>query len=226
MMKMKQTLWLSVACALCLSAGQAQAIPIIFNTGVDGSGNVLADGISPDPHYTLISVPTGIPPDTLIRALPGGPLDSYTGALDNTLSRWIGPNYNSFLVGPPGEYVYQTQFDLTGFDPATFSVTGQWITDNDGLKISINGFDIPLTTTGVASFVDGFTFFSIGSGNFNATTNFLNFHVNNATSEANPTALRVEILSAGGAPVPEPTALLLLGSGLVVLAAWRRKYAA
>ena len=45
----------AVACA-----GNALANPIttLFNTGVNGSGSVLADG-SPDPHYALTVDPSG-----------------------------------------------------------------------------------------------------------------------------------------------------------------------
>ena len=37
-----------------------------------------------------------------------------------------------------GEYVYRTTFDLTGFDPATVSVSGMWAADDAG-GIRLNG---------------------------------------------------------------------------------------
>ena len=70
---------------------QAATITTLYNTGVDSSGNVLADGTSPDPHYTLTSVPPGSSNTTSVITSGGGfPVGPWLG--DSATSAWIGPN--------------------------------------------------------------------------------------------------------------------------------------
>jgi hypothetical protein len=90
--------------ALLAATSLAQADPIlIFNTGVDGSGTVLADGTFGDPHYILFIVPVGS--TTVIRArrdvggYPLPPAGPYIG--DDLLSDWIGPIMIQRCAGPP-----------------------------------------------------------------------------------------------------------------------------
>jgi hypothetical protein len=117
------TVWLSIAClVLCLWAAQAQATPIttLYNTGVDDSHAVLADGPIGDPHYALNSVPIGS--RTAIRVVTSASsFPAWVG--DNQSSRWIGPNnsldHNGDMSGPQGGYIYQTTFSLGGLNPTT-----------------------------------------------------------------------------------------------------------
>jgi hypothetical protein len=141
-------------------------------------------------------------------------------------SQWISPSPNQLCCpgetgNLPGSYVYRLIFDLTGLDPSTAEITGQWSTDNNG-AIFINGLPSGNTTpfAGFGSFHP----FSVSSG-FVPAINMLDFVVENGPSPIpprNPTGLRVE-LSGAAEPVAEPAVLLLLGSGLGGFALWWRK---
>jgi hypothetical protein len=199
----------------------AATINTLFNTGVGNTGAVLPNGTIGDPHYTLNSVPSGSSDTRIITSADGFPVPPYNG--DNTLSRWIGPNNDSVLNGPVGESTYRTNVDLTGFNPATASINGQWATDNNGVDILLNGHSLGFTTPFIG--FTSFSLFSINSG-FVSGNNILDFIVNNG---GGPTALRVEFLKGeaeeGGAvsAVPVPAAVWLFGSGLVSLMCMRRK---
>jgi RHS repeat-associated protein len=137
----------------------------LFDTGVDSAGNVLGDGVV-DPHYTLTSFPSGaVPPATTV-------VNQYYGWLPNTTtSRWIGPD-TSGANGPSGDYTFETTFTIpSGLSIA--SITGTWITDDNGVDILINGHSTKNTTV-----YDTATNFSISSG-FVVGTNTLDFIVDN-----------------------------------------------
>ncbi len=190
------------------------SIPGLFNTGVDDQGTRLSDG-SLEQHYFL----TG----TLSTAYV-----FHEGAPDNVGAQgvwatptvdamWIGPSGGT-MYAPEGDYVYTLTFDLSGFDPANVTISGQWSSDN-GSSIYLNG----VKTQYERYFSDWFSLqnFSIEDG-FLPTINTLEFHVNNAYTTPgadNPTGLLVQNLQA----TPEPATLLLLSS--VSLLLHRRKNA-
>jgi hypothetical protein len=217
------------AFAIALVAGSASAPPIqLFNTGVDGFGAVLPDGTNPDPHYVL-TPPSGTS-DTVVHTLGYGfPVTVYTAQLDNSLSRWIGPNTDQ-LNGPGGIYDYQTTFSLTGLNPLTAVISGQWSSDNAGVEIWLNGVNTgnlpnPYGTPGTYSF-ENWMQFSISTG-FVAGVNTLDFRVMNGNGDADqfgPTALRVEMSGIASA-VPEPStwATMILGFFGLGFMAYRRK---
>ena len=177
---------LLAAVAILILAGAAHAGTIeIFNTGVNGSGVPLIDGTVGDPHYTLIVVPSGSTTDIRVRTSAGGypVVGAWIG--DDSISAWIGPNNDPSLNGPDIFYTYRTTFDLSGFDPATASLTGQWAADNELSNILLN--DVPTGKT--AGGFNSWSSFTISSG-FVAGVNTLDFIVNNG---GGPTGLRVEV---------------------------------
>jgi hypothetical protein len=209
---MIRTTWLSAVAGLCLFAAQANAAPItsLFNTGVDASGTPLPDGTIGDPHYVLAVVPGGTT-DIRVRTSAGGfPIPPYIP--DDSLSAWIGPNNDPSVDGPGGLYDYKTTFDLTGFDPATASISGGWSSDNDGVAILLNGVNTGNPPTSFIQFAIGFAPFSISTG-FVPGINTLDFLVDNG---GGPTALRVE-MSGSASPVPEPGTLTLAAVGFMGL---------
>jgi hypothetical protein len=226
-MNIKTALFAAAFAASVLTAGTAaQAAPItLFNTGVDASGTPLADGTVGDPHYSLVAVPSGTT-DVRVRTSAGGfPIPPYFG--DDALSAWIGPNNDAQVDGPVGLYDYQTTFSLAGFNAATASISGGWSSDNDGVRILLNGVDTLNSPTDFSQFSAGFAAFSITSG-FSAGVNTLDFIVNNG---GGPTALRVEMTGAadlaGGVPEPATWAMMLAGFGGVgALMRSRRRVAA
>jgi hypothetical protein len=190
---------------LALGGGAAKADSIgVFNTGVDGTGTPLPYGTVGDPNYNLVTVPGGSTTTTFILTSAGGfPIGPWLG--DDSLSAWIGPLNDYIADGPGGDYDYQTTFNLTGLDPTTAILTGQWSTDDSGVDILINGASTGNTAGGFGAWY-GFT---VNSG-FVSGVNTLDFIVDN---DSGPTGLRTE-LTGTASPTPEPASMLLLGVGL------------
>lgn len=215
---------LSVVVSLCcLWAVQAEAVPIpgLYDTGVDSSNALLPDGAI-DPHYTLTLSSDPLhsgPAAFVVNSSSGDPIFTGPWLADGPNSKWIAPQANqSFATGgdPAGLYTYQTTFDLTGLNPATAVIMGEWTADNEGVNILINGISTGITTPTDA--FTGFTPFTISSG-FQNGINTLDFEVEN---DGNATGLRVE-LSGTASPVSEPVSLLLFGAGLMGMAVIGRK---
>jgi hypothetical protein len=212
-----------VLCLVVLLSAPVGAVPIttLFNTGVDAGGVVLPDSTIGDPHYALIGVPGGTTDIRIITAASGFPIVPGLYIGDNALSRWIGPNNDPDVNGPVGIYTYRTTFDLTGLNPSTAAIAGQWTTDNQGIGVLINGTFLSFPTPN-NQFALGFSPFSITSG-FVSGLNTLDFVVRN---EAGPTALRVQMTGTADSltsAVPEPATGVLLASGLASILTWRRR---
>jgi hypothetical protein len=126
-------------------------ITTLYNTGVDNTSTVLADGAT-DPHYAITAAPS---PDragpAYVVAQNGFPTSS-PWVPENTASKWIAPHANENDLTsdgtsePPGSYTYETTFDLTGYIPSTVSITGQYSDDNTLVHVFLNGAD-----TGISS---------------------------------------------------------------------------
>jgi hypothetical protein len=191
-------------------------VPGLFNTGIGTNGQVLADG-DIDPHYLIVTNANdttsinAIVEDTTVFPIVAGPWIA-----TNDLSKWIGPQFDPNGAG--GDYVYRTTFDLTGYDPTSALVQGNWATDNIGPDLRLNGVSSGLQNN---TQFTGWTPFVITNG-FTAGTNILEFVVNNAGTTANPTGLRVESLRAGAklAGPPAGPKLTLIRSGNTATISW------
>jgi hypothetical protein len=157
-----------------------------FHTGLDGAGNLLADGAI-DPLYRLIaSADAAFPGPNALVATSAPPAAVPMGWLPGAASKWIAPRQDALNNNAVGDYKYQIAFDLTHFDAATASISGNVSSDNDSFY-TLNGGAEHAVTQAPASFS-----IPVGSG-FAAGMNTLVIRVNNGGLSPNPTGLRAEL---------------------------------
>ena len=150
----------------------------LFDTGVDGRGNVLPGGSS-DPHYTLVVTQQGSAGmnAVVVSSQPGG-------WVPNSLTdSWIAPiaNENSGSTSPPGNYEYQTTFTLPAGSGTNGQFTGSLTADNDLTDFLVNG-----VSTGYSlSNFSGYVTFRVDGG-LVPGTNTLDFMVNNGGTSFQP----------------------------------------
>ncbi len=168
-------------------------IPGLFATGVDDDGNVL-DDLEVDPHYTLFENPDGESTEATVHDSGVFPIVEGPWLANTDMSKWIAPRGDT-AEAAGGDYAYRVELDLTGFEPSTAFLRGNWSTDNAGLDIRING-----ATTGVTNGAQfgSLSPFTIDEAPFISGINTIDFVLNNAG--AGPTALRVEGLTGGARP--------------------------
>lgn len=199
--------------ALCDSL-RAAPIPRLYNTGVDDTGAVLGANVI-DPHYRIIEIPEFVTVTsnafTLVAGFPVGP---WLG--EGPLSRWIAPKANQSTGSDPGNYVYRTTFDLTGYDPGKATITGRWVSDNGGVDIVLNGVSMGLSNPGNFGGWTEANDFTLAT-EFVPGLNTLDFVVNNAGTDINPTGLRVEMRGAVELPDEAPS-IVVQPQGRTVLA--------
>src|SRR5436309_1459137 len=122
---------LTVVCGSAMISTVSGASIGVFNTGEGNFGTALPAG-QIDPHYSLISAPFGVP----LTAITTVPNPFWTP--NTAMADWISPTGAGNLSSPVGEYVYQTTFNLAGFDPSTAKLSGSWTSDNNAC-IDLNG---------------------------------------------------------------------------------------
>ncbi len=206
--------WLLLACWVAMMAPAfvtAVEFQSFFNTGVDDEGNALGDGVD-DPHYEIILGPSGEPLEDETVPNDGFPIPPWIE--NDAASRWIAPpdiNGATDATYDPGNYFYQTSFDLPpDADPAHTAIVGWWAVDDLGGDILLNGIAIP---SGVTHGFTGRTWFAFNSASaasagtsINQSDNMLVFQVENGGVDPNPTGCAVNVYSAavplGAKPIP------------------------
>jgi len=198
---------------VCAITSVANAAPfIIHETGVEtkvtpGPGtkltpnNNLAASRVADPNWTVTASPIGA--FTPVTAAQTFPVGGGTWVADAPLTaRWIGSNVNggTSVAAPPGDYTFQTTFNLTNFLPGTATINGSWAVDNLA-QMFLNGVAVA-NITDPASF-GSLAAFNIPVGsNFIAGLNTLTVVVTNTAAIDNPMGLLV-VLSGDATQVPE-----------------------
>jgi PEP-CTERM motif len=213
---------------LCASGlAQAEVVDLlnngVYSTGVGPTGIPLSQGVV-DTHYNFTQSTTypgvfGTPNFAVAQtgpptgSAPIGPWIANTGS-----STWIGPN-NDGSLGPTGYYDYRTTVDLSGFDAVSAILRGQWVTDNAGIDILVDGVSTGQSIAhgaGTAGDPYSFTHFtSFALTGFQPGENTIDFIVNNEPFDGpNPTGLQVNFTEAT-ANTPEPGTFGLIGFGLL-----------
>src|SRR6185312_11088667 len=124
-------LWL-----LAATTAFSGSIPGLFNTGVDGTGALLANN-EVDAHYTITaSADPDFPGPDAFTLLPGFPVGPWLA--EGPLSRWIAPQADQSTGNQPGSYTFTTTFDLTGLDVASAQISGQITADNSVTAVRLN----------------------------------------------------------------------------------------
>lgn len=208
--------WITAPLAVLALALPAKADLItLFNTGVDAGGNPLSGG-SADPHWSIVAGPGITSPVSAVV------VNNSSFYAQSPNSSWIWRDANSGGVGP---FTFRLEFDLTGLDASTATISGSWGVDNVG-DIFVNGTAAigtgALSLTGFT--VDNFNHFHgfTITGGFVAGINTLDFvalgdgfdalNVSNLAGTANSSSA-----------VAEPASLTMTAIGLAGLARFRRR---
>jgi PEP-CTERM motif len=214
-----------------------KADPIkLYTTGVNDAGVTLAAGTI-DSHYQLLPGNSGGAGNSAQNAYVMGGATGSPGAgwADNTAgSKWITNNPGGIFDTPTGTYTFRTTFTIDptlGYDLSTASISGTAFAD-DRFRIFINGVDVGvnLPNGGGSGWAPGtLSSFLISSG-FQFGVNTIDFVVSNTPAVPTPVGLQVTTLTGnilrGATPpasVPEPTTLILIGTGLAGIAARARR---
>ncbi|MGC9966576.1 MAG: PEP-CTERM sorting domain-containing protein [Syntrophobacteraceae bacterium] len=190
----------------------AMADTINVSTGLDSSSNnLITTGGTADAHWTINGSAAQV-------VSPGNADWPGVWVENGPSSAWIAQNANTNHNGTGS---YTCTFDLSGYDLSTVSLSGSWTLDDAGI-LSINGNIISISPdSGQWTFMSSF---NVLNSDFTTGVNTLTIAI--TQSDNNMEGVRLEGLVTGTSAVPEPCTMLLIGSGLVGLAAFRRKFKA
>ncbi len=179
----------------------------LFNSGTNSSDVALSGSNGTvDTHYSVV--------ETLQNAVTFFQAGYYP---EDATARWIAEAADGTTAANPA--TFRLLFDLTGLNPATANITGNWAADNCG-HVALNGGTlggiIPFCNT--ATSFNTLTAFSFNSG-FVSGVNTLDFILSN-TGGAGALLVR-DLTGTANAPgessIPEPATWLLAGSALACL---------
>ncbi len=159
-------------------SGELEKITTLFSSGLDNEGNPLSPGQF-DPHYRFVS--TG----QQVIAMQNHP----AWLANDAASQWIGFSGQGTDNQTPGQFYIATPFDLTGWNPATASITLYLAADNRVDDVLINGVSTAITCP---SYNQWYGPFVINSG-FIEGLNTLQFVFTNEGSDVNPAGLRIKL---------------------------------
>ena len=143
--------------------------------------------------------------------------DWYGGWVANSSSSsWIAYNPTNCCDNGLGDY--STTFVLTSANISSAALSGSWTLDDSG-ELLLNGNVVATLGGGNWGSLQSLT---VPSGDFVVGTNTLSIDITGTDSFLEGVNLEGTVTTAS-ATAPEPSSLLLLGSGVLGLVGWRRK---
>ena len=208
----------------------AATITGLYNTGVDGSGKVLAPGAA-EQHYVINATSNASLPLPNTPTVATSTSWSANDAVGSQGSAWISPFTDANGVAtkstsyPDSQtYDYVLTFSLGTLSAASAMISGQVQSDNF-VTILLNGVALatqpqpPVPAPGSVSYFRSFSAFGADGGFLNGT-NTLTFRV---TDYGVISGLRVTDLVGTAVPEPATWAMLIVGFGLVAGQIRRRR---